>query len=80
MMKDIATALNALVEPAGLVFLFINGDRECLPSTVVNCIDDSHVEFLRTLSKMVCARHSYMIRFSPKVREQYSYQLHLLLR
>ena len=59
MVEDIATALNALVQPTGSMLLFINRNRECLATTIIDCVDDSHIKFLWMLGKMLGAGHPW---------------------
>ena len=58
MMEDVATTLNALVQPTGSVLLFVNRDRECLSTTIVDGINDGHIELLWMLGQVLGTGHS----------------------
>lgn len=61
MMEDIAPALNSLVQPARLMLLLIDGNRECLPATIIDGINERDVELVRMLREVVRAGHSCRI-------------------
>lgn len=50
MMKDVATTLNPLIEPAGSMLVFVDGYGECLSSTIVDGFDKSDIELFGVLS------------------------------
>ena len=58
MMEDVATTLNALVQPTGSMLFFVNRDGECLSTAIVHGIDDGHIEFVRMLGEVLSAGHS----------------------
>ena len=53
--KDVTSALNALVQPARSMFVFIDWYGEGLAPTIVHRIDESHIEFIGVVGEMVCA-------------------------
>lgn len=52
-MENIASTLDALVEPAGSMALFVDCDRERLSSAVVDSIDECNVELVRVFSEVM---------------------------
>ncbi len=62
-MEDEAAALNTLVQPACSMLLFVDWDRESLAAAVVLSINDSNIEFIRTLGEVMGAGHSYEYQF-----------------
>jgi hypothetical protein len=56
--EDVASALNALVQPRSSMSLLIDWNRKGLTSAVINCINDGDVEFIRVLRQMMSTRHS----------------------
>jgi hypothetical protein len=51
--KDIGSSLNTLIQPTGTVFVLVDGDGEGLTSAVVDSINESDIELLRTLCEMM---------------------------
>ena len=58
MMKDVATTLDALVQPTSSMLFFVNRDGECLSTTIIHGIDDGDIEFVWMLGEMLGAGHS----------------------
>jgi hypothetical protein len=58
--KDVASALNTLVQPRGAMALLVNRNRKGLASAVIHGIVDCNIEFFWVLRQMVRARHAYL--------------------
>lgn len=53
MMKDEASALNTLIDPARLMLLFINWNGESLATTIIYSIYNRDIKFLWMLSQVM---------------------------
>jgi hypothetical protein len=56
--ENVRASLDTLVEPAGAVFVLVNGDAVGLTAAVVDCINDCNIEFVRVLGQVVGAGHA----------------------
>jgi len=61
MVVDEAPTLNALVQPMSTMSVLVYGNGKRLSTTIVDSIDESHVEFVRVFCEVVRARHAYDI-------------------
>jgi hypothetical protein len=52
-MKDVASALDTLIQPIGSMTFLVDSNGESLASTVIHCVDESNVEFVGVFRKMV---------------------------
>ena len=53
MMEDVASTLNTLVEPTGSMSFFVDRNREGLPSTVIDGVDEGNIKSIAVLSQVV---------------------------
>ena len=58
MVEDIAATLDTLVKPACSIPVLLDGDRECLATTVVHSVDECYLEFLGVLREVICTGHA----------------------
>ena len=52
-MKNVASTLDTLVEPAGSMALFVDWNRERLSSAVVDRIHECNIELVRMFSQVM---------------------------
>jgi hypothetical protein len=60
--KDVASTLNALIQPCSSMALFVDWDGKRLSPAVIYSVDKSNVEFLGMLRQVVSTGHAYRER------------------
>ena len=58
MVKDTTATLYTLIQPACAMLLLVDGDRKGLSTTVIDSVDESHIELVWVLGEMMSASHS----------------------
>lgn len=58
-MENVGATLDTLIHPTGTMFLLVNRYAVGLPATVIDRVNDGHIEFIRVFSQMMSTRHSW---------------------
>tara|TARA_R110002003_G_scaffold207_1_gene15956 strand:+ start:21863 stop:22051 length:189 start_codon:yes stop_codon:yes gene_type:complete len=58
MVENVASTLNALIQPCSSMALFVDWDGKRLSTAIIYSVDKSNVEFLGMLRQVVSTGHS----------------------